>query len=91
MDSGEKLRQKVEKQARSMKQAEEEKSSLLAQSIYLGTLALLFVLPVIGGAYLGSWLDSLAEGYASRWTLGLIMLGIAVGALNVYLFVREHQ
>ena len=51
--------------------------------------ALLFVLPVIGGAYLGQWLDSLATEYSTRWTLSLILLGIIVGALNVYLFIRE--
>jgi ATP synthase protein I len=44
---------------------------------------------VIGGAYLGQWLDSLAAGYSTRWTLSLILLGIFVGALNVYLFIRE--
>ena len=52
-------------------------------------LGLLFVLPVIGGAYLGQWLDSLAPEYSTRWTLSLILLGIMVGALNVYLFIRE--
>ncbi|HUW49545.1 MAG TPA: AtpZ/AtpI family protein [Sulfuricella sp.] len=90
MDSGDNLRNKVEQQARRMQLAEKERSSLLAQSIYLGTLALLFVLPVIGGAYLGRWLDGLIQGYSVRWTVSLILLGVAVGGLNVYLFVREH-
>ena len=55
-----------------------------------GTLGLLFVLPVIGGAYLGQWLDSLSEGYSIRWTIGLIIAGIVVGGLNAYLFIREQ-
>ena len=52
-------------------------------------LGLLFVLPVIGGAYLGHWLDSQASGYSVRWTLSLIVLGVIVGAVNVYLYIKE--
>ena len=72
-----------------MKQAEQERPTLIAQTVYIGTLGLLFVLPVVAGAYLGHWLDGLAEGYSIRWTLSLIVLGVIVGALNVYLFIRE--
>ncbi|HQT27095.1 MAG TPA: AtpZ/AtpI family protein [Burkholderiales bacterium] len=73
-----------------MKEAEKERPSLLAQTIYLGTLALLFVLPVILGAYLGNWLDNQLPGYSFRWSIGLIVSGVALGILNVYLFMREH-
>ena len=90
MENGEKLKHKVEQQARRMQQAERERSSLLALSVYLGTLALLLALPVVIGAYLGNWLDGLVQGYSVRWTVGLIVIGVAVGALNVYLFVRGH-
>ena len=61
----------------------------MAQTIYLGTLGLVFVLPVVGGAYLGHWLDSLIEGYSMRWTLRLIFLGVVVGAVNAWLLIRE--
>jgi len=83
------LRKQVERQARRMEKAERDRPTLLGQTVYAGTLGLLFVLPVVGGAYLGHWLDSLAAGYSTRWTLSLILLGIFVGALNVYLFIRE--
>ncbi len=83
------LRKQVERQARRMKQAEHDRPTLIGQTVYVGTLGLLFVLPVVGGAYLGQWLDSLAGDYSMRWTLSLIMLGIFIGALNVYLFIRE--
>ncbi len=83
------LKKQVERQAARMKQAEKDRPTLLAQTAYIGTLGLLFVLPMIAGAYLGHWLDSLSEGYSIRWTLSLIVLGLAVGAMNVYLFVRE--
>lgn len=72
-----------------MKRAEQERPTLIAQTVYMGTLGLLFVLPVVAGAYLGHWLDGLAEGYSIRWTLSLIVLGLIVGAVNVYLFIRE--
>ncbi len=85
----EKLEHQIEKQVQRMERAEKERPTLLAQTAHIGVLGLLFVLPVIGGAYLGRWLDSLFEGYSMRWTLSLICLGVVVGAVNVYFFVRE--
>ena len=82
------LRKQVERQVLRMKKAEREKPTLIAQTVYIGTLGLMFVLPVIGGAYLGNWLDSLAAGYSVRWTVSLILVGVFVGALNNYLFIR---
>jgi len=79
----------VEQQAERMHKAEDERPTLIAQTVYLGTLGLLFVLPVVGGAYLGRWLDTLAAGYSTRWTVSLILVGIGVGVFNVYLFIRE--
>lgn len=79
----------VERQVKRMKKAEKERPTLFAQTIFLGTLGLVFVLPVIAGAYLGRWLDSLVAGYSVRWTLSLLFLGIIVGAINVYLMMRE--
>ncbi len=83
------LRNAVEKQAERRRKADEERSTLLGQTVYVGTLGLLFVLPIVGGAYLGVWLDGLATGYSVRWTVSLILLGVFVGAVNAYLFVRE--
>jgi ATP synthase protein I len=84
------LRKSVEKQVKRMQRAEKERSSLLAQSVFMGTLALLFVLPVIVGAYLGNWLDDQSQGYSIRWTIGLIFVGLVVGVVNVYMYIREH-
>lgn len=89
MPQPDELRKQVERQAKRMEKAERDRPTLIGQTVYVGTLGLLFVLPVIGGAYLGQWLDSLASEYSSRWTLSLILLGIIVGALNVYFFIRE--
>jgi len=83
------LKKQVERQARRMQKAERERPTLIGQTVYIGTLGLLFVLPVVAGAYLGHWLDGLVAGYSVRWTVSLILLGVMVGAINVYLFIRE--
>jgi len=83
------LRRKVERQAQRMKKAERERSTLMGETIYIGSLGLVFVLPVIGGGYLGNWLDSQAEAYSFFWTISLLLLGVFVGMLNVYFFIRE--
>jgi ATP synthase protein I len=83
------FRRGVEEDVRRMQKAVKERGTLLAQTVYLGTVGLLFILPVVGCAYLGLWLDGLAEPYASRWTPSLIVLGVVVGAVNVYYFIRE--
>jgi len=87
----EKLRKSVEQQVKRMQRADKERTSLLAQSVYLGSLTLLFVLPVILGLYLGNWLDDRAAGYSMRWTMGLMLAGLIIGVVNVYLFIREHN
>jgi len=88
-DDKQRLQQSIDEQVRRLQKAERERPTLLAQTTYLGTLGLLLVLPVIGGAYLGRWLDGLMAGYSLRWTLSLIFLGLVVGGVNVYLYVRE--
>lgn len=87
----EQLRSAVEKQVKRMQRAEKERPTLLAQSVFMGTLALLFVLPLIVGAYLGNWLDDMAQGYSIHWTIGLMLVGLVVGIFNVYLYIREHE
>lgn len=89
MNDRQQLREEVERQVQRMQKADRERPTLLAQTVFLGTLGLVFVLPVVGGAYLGRWLDGMVAGYSMRWTLSLLFLGIVVGAVNVYLLVRE--
>jgi len=83
------LRKAVEEQADRRRKAEKDRPTLLGQTVYLGTLGLMFVLPVIGGAYLGAWLDSMSTGFSTSWTISLILVGVFVGAMNVWLFIRE--
>lgn len=85
------LRTEVERQVKRMKKAERERPHVLSQTIYIGTLGLLMVLPVVAGAYLGQWLDSLEPGYSIRWTISLLLLGLVVGIFNVYFFVNDRN
>lgn len=89
MKSENALKKKVERQARRILKADKERPTLLAQTVYAGMLGLLFVLPVIGGAYLGNWIDNQLSGYSVRWTTSLIILGVMIGGMNVYLYIRE--
>lgn len=90
MNEHQRLRDDVERQVRRMKKAERERPTLLAQTVFLGTLGLVFVLPVVAGAYLGRWIDDMLAGYSMRWTLSMMFLGVVIGAVNVYLLVRER-
>lgn len=85
------LERSVARDARRIRKAEREQASLLVQTVYLGTLGLVFVLPVVAGVYLGHWLDGRIAGYSMRWTLGLLFLGLVAGAFNVYFLIRSRD
>jgi ATP synthase protein I len=89
MKNDEKLRQQVEQRVKRLVRAERERPTVIGQTIYLGTLGLLLVLPVVAGAYLGRWIDGMVAGYSIRWTISFIFLGLVVGGFNVYLLIRE--
>jgi len=91
MDQHEQLKQNIQRQARRIKKAERERNTLLSETIYLGTVGLLFVVPIVAGAYLGHWLDVRDGGYSARWILPCLLLGIIIGAVNVYLFLRSDH
>jgi len=80
----------IRRQVKRIKRAAEEEHSLLAQLTYLGTAGLMLVLPMVAGAYLGRWLDSLLPGYSIQWTLSLIFLGLVIGIVNLWLLFREE-
>ncbi len=86
----ERLQRDIDRQVQRMTQAKKDRPTLLAQTVFLGTLALLFVLPVVAGAYLGRWMDEQVAGYSYRWTVSLLVTGVVVGAANVYLYIRKH-
>ncbi len=85
----EKLRNAVEQDSQRMQRAERAHRSPLALLVYGGTVGLLFVTPIVGGAYLGRWFDTLMSGYSVRWTVSMIVLGIVLGGWNVHRFIKE--
>ena len=85
------LARRVEQQAQRMQRAERDRPTLLAQTIYLGSLGLMFILPVVAGVYLGHWLDGKLAGYSMRWTLSLLFAGIVIGGFNVYWLIRSQD
>jgi len=90
MADPDRLQRAIERQARRIAQADRDRPTLLAQTVFLGTLALLFVLPIVGGAYLGHWIDTHQAGYSYRWTMIGLVGGLLLGAANVYAYIRKH-
>lgn len=89
MSDKEKLRKQVEAQAKRIKNAEEHKDTWLSSTVFLGTLGIVFILPVIVGAYLGHWLDERFSDFSVSWTISLVIIGVIVGGINVYLMIRN--
>jgi len=89
MNRQQQLKKRIDTQIERMKQAEKDRPNLLSQTVYIGTLGLVMVLPIVGGAYLGHWLDGLVAGYSVRWTLSLLFLGVVIGFFNVYFLIKN--
>ena len=84
-----KLKTRIEEPIKRIKQADRLRPTLLSQTVYISTLGLVMVFPIIGGAYLGHWIDSLIAGYSMRWTLTLLLSGVVMGFFNVYFLIKE--
>ena len=91
MTTDPKWRDAVQTDAERLQQAERDRPGLLRQTLYLGTLGLVFVLPLIAATYAGHWIDQRLPGYSVRGTLSGIFIGLALGATNVYLLTRERK
>ena len=89
MNNQQRLKDKIERQLKRIEKAEHDRPNLLSQTVYIGTLGLVMVLPIIGGVYLGRWLDDMVQGYSMRWTLSLLFTGLVIGIFNVYFLIKE--
>jgi ATP synthase protein I len=90
MEEKKELQEKIERQAKRLEQAQKEKQTILAHTVFLGTLALLFVIPVVAGIFLGRFIDEQLEGYSYRWSMSMLISGIILGSINVYLYITRH-
>jgi ATP synthase protein I len=86
MNDQQRLKKKIENQVKCIKKAEHNPGPNLPS---IGTLGLVMILPIIGGVYLGHWLDDMVEGYSTHWTLSLLFAGIVIGILNVYFLIKD--
>lgn len=84
------LLEKTRRDVNRLNRKESRPAGWIGMLFYGGTLGLLFVTPIVLGAYLGRWLDTLAAGYSVRWTVSLIVLGIVTGGYNVFRFIQRH-
>jgi ATP synthase protein I len=83
--------EKVEKSAAELMKSRKEKSHFWHYAQMLGVGGWLFVIPVVAGAYFGRYLDERTRGEIS-WTITFIIIGIAVGAYNIWYFLlRKSQ
>jgi ATP synthase protein I len=85
MNDQQQLKKKIESQVKRIRKAEHNRPNLPS----IGMLGLVMILPIIGGVYLGHWLDDMVEGYSTHWTLSLLFTGLVVGVFNVYFLIKE--
>lgn len=81
----------VVREAQRLARAQRERRGLIGQTLFLGTLGVVFVLPLVVAAYMGLWFDQHLPGYSTRGTLTGIVIGLAVGSIDVYLLLRERD
>lgn len=86
----EKLRQSISSDLKKHQNFEREKQSVLAQSVFLGTIGVVIVTPIVAGAYFGLWLDDQYKTFSFSWTISFIIIGVVVGVFNAIYFVKEH-
>lgn len=79
----------VLRQARRIAAARRERGGLLEQSMYLGTLGFVFVVPVVIATYAGLWIDQHLPGYSVRGTVSGLIFGLTIGVVDVWLMLRE--
>ena len=83
------LRSTIERQVEFAIRSQRRRASLLARTVYLGSVGIMLVLPIVAGAYLGRWLDEHTDVFSFSWTVSLIVVGVFVGAGNVAVFIRQ--
>jgi ATP synthase protein I len=80
--------EKIEKSVRDIVQGR-KKAGFWHYAYLIGVGGWLLALPIVAGAYVGWYLDKKFPGGVS-WTITLMLLGIAVGAYNVWYFLMRN-
>lgn len=91
-DENRKFPRNVDESAKKLAKARRERGTFWRYAYLLGVGGWLFVIPVVGGAYLGKYLDGKFGGEGVSWTITFLVLGIAFGIYNVWrFFLREFR
>jgi ATP synthase protein I len=88
-----KFSEDIGKSAKELTEARKEKGTFWHYAYVLGVGGWLLALPIVGGAYLGKYLDRKMGGSGGiSWTITFIIIGIAAGFYNLwYTFMRRSQ
>jgi ATP synthase protein I len=87
----ERFRTDVARKAERRRQAErEERRSIWFSLGLFGIVGWSVAVPTLAGIALGVWLDSRFPGRIS-WTLTLLFVGIVVGCLNAWYWVKQES
>jgi ATP synthase protein I len=62
---------------------EKKPARLWRLAMLLSYLGSVLVMPIVGGALLGSYLDKVS-GHGLAWTVGLLSVGVIVSLYNLY-------
>jgi len=83
----------IGKSAKELMEARKDKDGFLHYAYVLGVGGWLLALPIVGGAYLGKYLDKkIGVSGGISWTITFIIIGIAVGFFNLwYTFIKRAQ
>jgi ATP synthase protein I len=79
----------IEASGRKLAAARKARTTVWRYAALLGAGGWLLVVPVVGGAYLGRWLDGRGVGGGQSWTLTLILLGLGLGIYNFWSYYRR--
>ena len=82
----------VERQeARKMRARRRSSQSVWFGLGVIGVIGWSVVIPTLVGVALGIWLDSRGSGGGISWTLTLMFVGLALGCLNAWHWIRNER
>lgn len=68
----------------------EEKDKLISMFSLASELGFSISLPLVGGAFLGRYLDSRLNS-SPKITLSLIFFGLLLGMMNIYMIIKKES
>jgi ATP synthase protein I len=67
-----------------------ERSKFWQLAMTMASLSWSLVLPIVGGALLGHYLDQITD-QGVKWTVGLLFLGVALAFYNLYYILFKES